>query len=75
MSDWIIDEKKYMEKVSPDTPVTEQEYKNALIEAYKARTVVCYMIWKKMRLYKCRKKSTDWESISEELLPILHWQI
>lgn len=49
MSDEVIDKKIYMEKVFPDTPVTNEEYCNSIIAAHKARTIVCFMIWKKMK--------------------------
>lgn len=44
-----IDKAKYLEKVDPKTPISEEEYRDALRGAHKARTTVCFLIWKKMK--------------------------
>ncbi len=41
-----IDKEKYLEKVAPDKPISEEEFIQALRNAHKIRTNVCFRIWK-----------------------------
>lgn len=44
-----ISKEEYLNKVAPNTPITEADYKEAVTGAHKLRTIVTYFIWKKLK--------------------------
>ena len=41
--------KEYFDKVDPDREITLEEYSEAINQAHRTRTTVCYLIWKKIK--------------------------
>ena len=39
----------FYKKVDPEGNITREEFRNAINGAHRSRTIVCYMIWKKMK--------------------------
>lgn len=45
----IIDREKYLTKVTPDKPISQEEFSNALRNAHKIRTNLYFRIWRKLK--------------------------
>lgn len=42
--------KEYFDKLNLDAEITKEDYRNAIVSAQKARAMICYLIWKEMKL-------------------------